>query len=121
MRFRPGTEAGAGTNALIGVFLVLPLLGVAQTLGILNAVKTYGTLTNLTVTMSGRAELRLTGTDDPIPGCVIHLNSPDAWMLMTRVLPVPAPARMRTGPRMASTAWRCCGLSVLRSGIGRAV
>jgi len=37
--------------------------------------------------MSGRAELRITGTNDPIPGCVIHLNSPDAWLLMTRILP----------------------------------
>ena len=31
--------------------------------------------------------------------------------VMTRVLPVPAPARIRTGPLMVSTAWRCCGLS----------
>ena len=30
---------------------------------------------------------------------------------MTRVLPLPAPARMSTGPSTASTASRCCGLS----------
>src|SRR5882724_7426835 len=30
---------------------------------------------------------------------------------MTRVLPLPAPARMRTGPSVVSTAARCCGLS----------
>src|SRR5579863_528612 len=30
---------------------------------------------------------------------------------MTRVLPLPAPARMSTGPSVVSTASRCCGLS----------
>src|SRR5262249_30267342 len=30
---------------------------------------------------------------------------------MTRVLPLPAPARMRSGPSTVSTASRCCGLS----------
>src|SRR6185436_19030741 len=35
--------------------------------------------------------------------------------VMTRVLPLPAPARMRTGPSVASTASRCCGLSPARS------
>src|SRR5437870_4171148 len=59
----------------------------AQTLDIRDAVRTYATLTNTTVTMSGRAELRITGTGDPIPGCVIQLNSPDAWLLMTGILP----------------------------------
>src|SRR5216683_4280364 len=31
--------------------------------------------------------------------------------VMTRVLPLPAPARMSTGPSVVSTASRCCGLS----------
>src|SRR5450432_3448914 len=30
---------------------------------------------------------------------------------MTRVFPLPAPARMSTGPPVVSTASRCCGLS----------
>src|SRR5207245_10844556 len=30
---------------------------------------------------------------------------------MTRVFPLPAPARMSTGPSVVSTASRCCGLS----------
>src|ERR1043165_5656277 len=30
---------------------------------------------------------------------------------MTRVLPEPAPARMRSGPSVARTASRCCSLS----------
>ncbi|MDB6029933.1 MAG: hypothetical protein JWM16_271, partial [Verrucomicrobiales bacterium] len=59
----------------------------AETLDIHDAVNTYASLTNTTVTMSGRAELRITGTGDPIPGCLIQLNSPDAWLLMTGILP----------------------------------
>src|SRR5664280_1277157 len=34
--------------------------------------------------------------------------------VMTRVLPVPAPARINTGPFNVSTAWRCWGLSEFR-------
>jgi hypothetical protein len=29
--------------------------------------------------------------------------------VMTRVLPVPAPAKIKTGPSVVSTAWRCAG------------
>src|SRR4051812_45664267 len=32
------------------------------------------------------------------------------WVI-ARVLPVPAPARTRTGPRRASATWRCSGSS----------
>src|ERR1035438_3270830 len=34
--------------------------------------------------------------------------------VMTRVLPVPAPARISSGPLRVSTAWRCWGLSEFR-------
>ena len=37
--------------------------------------------------MSGRAELRITGTGDPIAGCTINLTSPDAWFYLTNILP----------------------------------
>src|SRR5262245_44114071 len=36
---------------------------------------------------------------------------------MTRVLPVPAPARIKTGPRNVSTARRCSGFSELNFNI----
>jgi hypothetical protein len=75
-------------RATFAVALALfPLLLRGQTLDIHDAVRTYTGLTNTTVTMSGRAELRITGAGDAIPGCVIHLDSPDAWLLMTSVLP----------------------------------
>ena len=37
--------------------------------------------------------------------------------VMTRVLPVPAPARIRTGPSVVSTAWRWGGLREAREDI----
>ena len=65
----------------------LPVLAAGQTLTINNDVQTYATLTNTAVTMTGKAELRITGTGDPIAGCTINLNSPDAWFFMTNIVP----------------------------------
>src|SRR5947207_13798889 len=39
---------------------------------------------------------------------------------MTRVLPLPAPARMSTGPSVASTSLSCCGLRSFAKSIQRA-
>ncbi|HKQ36475.1 MAG TPA: glycosyl hydrolase, partial [Verrucomicrobiae bacterium] len=78
---------GHRASALLIVLQVLTLPCLAQTLDIRDAVRTFPGLTNTAVTMSGRAELRITGTGDPIPGCLIHLNSPDAWVLMTAIAP----------------------------------
>jgi putative glycosyl hydrolase/concanavalin A-like lectin/glucanase superfamily protein/putative Ig domain-containing protein len=62
-------------------------LASAQTLDIHDAVRTYTTLNDTTVTMTGRAELRVTGTGNPIAGSVIHLDSPDAFLLFLAVPP----------------------------------
>lgn len=67
--------------------LLVPLLASGQTLSVHDDVQSYVTLSNTTVTLTGRAELRVTGTGDPLPGCVIHLNSPDAWLLLSGVAP----------------------------------
>lgn len=72
---------------LLAISLPLPWLVSAQTLDIQDSVRTYPGLTNTVITLSGRAELRVTGPGDPLPGCVIHLNSPDSWLLLTDVLP----------------------------------
>jgi hypothetical protein len=37
--------------------------------------------------MTGRSELRITTTNNPIPGCLINLNSSDAWFLLTSLRP----------------------------------
>jgi len=67
--------------------LSMSLPGPGQTLQITDQVVTYPALTNTTVILAGRAELRITGTGDPLPGCVVHLDSPDAWLLLSGVAP----------------------------------
>jgi len=66
---------------------LFPLLATAQSLTITNGIQTYTGLTNTTVTMTGRAELRVTATNNPIPGSLIHLNSPDAWLFLPGIRP----------------------------------
>ena len=67
--------------------LVLDFSAVAQTLNFSNGVQTYVTLSNTTVTMTGRCELRVTAASNPIPGCTINLNSSNAWLLLTGIKP----------------------------------
>src|SRR5687767_13713068 len=69
------------------IALVMPSLASGQTLSITNDVQTHATLANTAVSLSGRAELGITGTGDPIAGCTINLTSEDAWFFMTNILP----------------------------------
>ena len=64
----------------------------AQTLTITNGIQIYGALTNTTVTLSNRCELRVTATNNPIPGCLINLNSSDAWFFLPNIRPSSASA-----------------------------
>src|SRR5262249_47426021 len=59
----------------------------AQTLVITNGVQAYVSLTNTTVTMSNRCELRVTSSAAPISGCLINLNSPDSFFALPSVHP----------------------------------
>ncbi len=59
----------------------------AQTLVITNGVQTYATLASTTVILSNRCELRVTDAANPIPGCLINLNSPDAFFVLPNVKP----------------------------------
>lgn len=70
--------------ATLGFF---PLVSAAQTLTITNGIQTYSALTNTTVTMSGHGELHLTANNNPMAGCTINLNSPDAWVLLPNIRP----------------------------------
>jgi autotransporter-associated beta strand protein len=72
---------------LLAVLILFPIFARAQTLDITNSIQTYGSLTNTTVTMTGRCELWVTATNDPIPGCVINLNSSDAWLFLPGIRP----------------------------------
>ena len=40
-----------------------------------------------TITLAGRSELRVSDSGDPLPGCTVHLNSPDAWLVMSSFSP----------------------------------
>lgn len=68
-------------------FLLLYSTAGAQTLTLANDSQSYATLTNTTVTMTGRSELRITGATTPLSGCTINLNSTDAWFYMTAIKP----------------------------------
>ena len=69
----------------LAAFLVLASRAGAQALD--NEKATYATLTSATVTMTGHSELHITGSGDPIPGCIIHLNSEDSWVFFHNVVP----------------------------------
>lgn len=71
-------------------FLVLflwPLGASAQTLALDDSVQSYSTLANTTVTLTGKSELHITGTSNPIPGSTIHLNSEDSWLWFEKLRP----------------------------------
>src|SRR5262245_20646520 len=59
----------------------------AQTLTITNGVQTYGALTNTSVTMSNRCELRVTDPANPIPGSLINLISADSFFVLQNIRP----------------------------------
>lgn len=78
------------------VVFFLPLLSYGQSLNISGGVQTYLSLTNVTVNLSGTCELHLTATNnmmttvtplDAMPGCVVNLNSPDAWLFLDGTRP----------------------------------
>jgi len=75
----------AGTLLLAG--WLVPGVALAQTLTITNGIQTCTALTNTTVTMSGNSELHLTAANNPIPGCVINLNSAGAWVQLPNLRP----------------------------------
>ena len=76
-------------KSLICVALLAGLSASASAQSILlhDEVRTEASLSNTAVTMTGRAELHLTGGGNPIPGCTIHLNSEDAWVFFHAVEP----------------------------------
>jgi autotransporter-associated beta strand protein len=60
----------------------------AQTLTVADDTKTVPSLTPGTVaTLTGRSELHVTGTGDPIASATINLNSVDAWFFLDNIRP----------------------------------
>jgi autotransporter-associated beta strand protein len=62
-------------------------LASAQTLTITNGVQIYTALTNTAVTMSSRCDLRVTATNNPLPGSTVNLNSSNAWFFLPNIKP----------------------------------
>lgn len=67
--------------------VLLPLLATAQTLVITNGTQIFTTLTNTTVILSNRCELRVTAVTTPISGCLINLNSTDTSLVLLNIKP----------------------------------
>lgn len=59
----------------------------AQTLNLTNGTHVYTALAGTTVTLTGHSELRVTDAANPIPGCLIQLNSVDAFFVLPNVKP----------------------------------
>ncbi|HEX9047579.1 MAG TPA: LamG-like jellyroll fold domain-containing protein [Verrucomicrobiae bacterium] len=80
-------KASAMRLALALLACGLPMVSGAQTITITNGVQIYPGLTNTTVTMTGRCELRLTAAANVLSGCTVNLNSVDAWLFLPAVKP----------------------------------
>lgn len=59
----------------------------AQTLNVSNDIQRVSTLTSTVATLTGTAELHITGTGDPFTGSTINLNSADAWLFLDNLPP----------------------------------
>ena len=93
-----------------------------QTLVITNGVQTYTALTNTTVAMSNRCELRITAGTSPIPGCLIHLNSTDAFFVMQNIRPSVVMASYLPQVRInGATAVADSNCRVVQYGVGTVV
>jgi hypothetical protein len=71
----------------LAIFILSTSVCHAQPWNISTGIQSVDALTNKTVTMTGYSELHLTGRGDPLPGCQIDLNSPDAWLFLENVRP----------------------------------
>jgi autotransporter-associated beta strand protein len=72
---------------MLAAIALTPLFAPAQTLTLTNGVQKYAALANTTVTLSGRCELWVTNSVAPLSGCVINLNSTEAWLFLPAVKP----------------------------------
>ncbi len=87
---RPGRQNFGGLKIKLWLALLalsLPFGAAAQTLTLTNGIVTYSGLTNTTVTMTGHCELWITGTNNPLSGDTINLNSSDAWIFIPSIRP----------------------------------
>ena len=85
---KPSTSVRTAMLRLFVAVVLFPFVSAAQSFTLTNGVATYTTLTNgSVVTMSNRCELHVTSTSAPITGCLIHLNSSNAWFFLDGIKP----------------------------------
>jgi hypothetical protein len=119
--------SGAGSCAwsvvaVVIVFGALAQRSFAQTLNLNDTAQTVAGLTNTTVTLTNRAALTVTGTGDPVPGCVIHLNTPDAWTFFPNITPSSVNSALLSRFRVSgSTAVLGTNTRVVQHGMGTVV
>ncbi len=80
-------RASSGNGTFQGLAIVPGAPSQTQTLSITNGVQKCAALTNTIVNLSGRCELWVTNSFIPLSGCMINLNSPDAWLFLPGVKP----------------------------------
>jgi len=120
---RAGRSIRALANLLcVAAFAFPAVTASAQTLIITNGVQIYPGLTNTTVTMSNRCELRVTGTNSPIPGCLINLNSADSFFVLQNIRPSVAIASYLSQVRVnGAVAVADSNCRVVQYGVGAVV
>ena len=72
---------------LVVLWLAFSLALPAQTLNLTNGLQTYLGLTNTTATLTGSSALVITGTNNPLAGSTINLNSSNAWLFLPNLRP----------------------------------
>lgn len=103
------------------VLSLLPLGASAQTLAVADSVQSYTTLTNTTVTMTGKSELHITGTGNPISGSTIHLNSEDSWLWFEKLRPSTADDYLGQIRVNGATAAHGTNVRVVQYGMGTVI
>lgn len=100
-----GTNFATFSSATPGVITVTfsdstgPLV-----LDLTNGVRTFSALANATVTLHDRCELRLLAASNPLPGSFVHLNSPDAFLVLPNMLPSAVVSSVLSRVRVNGTA-----------------
>ena len=90
-------------------------------LAVSDSVQTYPTLTNTTVTVTGKSELHITGTSNPISGSTIHLNSEDAWLWFDNLRPTTADDYLGQIKVNGATAVHGTNVRVVQYGMGTVI
>src|SRR5262249_43053472 len=118
-------QAGCRRSVKAGLYSALALLSFqtfAQTLTLTNGVQTYVALTNTTVTMSNRCELRVTDAANPIPGCLINLNSADSFFVFQNIRPTAVAATFLSQMRVnGASAVADSNCRIVQYGVGSVV